>query len=328
MDRRTFIIAIGGTVFHAAPSADAQTGGKVWKIGFLGVSRAVDASIGLSQAFVTALRDLGWIEGRNIVYEYRWSEQQNDRLPALAAELVESNVDLIVITSGATGTKAAKDASATIPIVMTIVADPVKFGLIASFANPGGNVTGLAQPLVDWGKWLELAQEGVRGATRIAVMANSTNIVYADYVAQNEDAARRLDLQLQMLPVTRAEDFAAAFAAMKRERAMGLVVGPDALFISNMQMIIELAQANHLPIIAANRRYAELGALLSYGTDVKYMYRRAATYADKILKGTKPAALPVEQPAKFELVINLKTAKALGLTIPQSLLLRADEVIQ
>src|SRR5262249_1760026 len=158
--------------------ARAQTEGKVWKIGFLGVSRGMDSSTGLTQSFVAALGDLGWIEGRNIVYEYRWSEQRNDRLPALAAELVRSKVDLIVISSVATGTKAAMDATATIPIVMTVVADPVKFGLIASFANPGGNVTGLAQPLVDWGKWLELTQEGVRGATRIAVMANSTNIVY------------------------------------------------------------------------------------------------------------------------------------------------------
>ncbi len=327
MDRRTFILAIGATLFAASPSAQAQTEGKVRQSGFLGVSHAIDESLGLTQAFVTALRDLGWIEGRNVIYEYRWSEQQNDRLPALAAELVRSNVDLIVISSGATGTRAAKEASTTIPIVMASVADPVKFGLIASFANPGGNVTGLAQPLVDWGKWLELAREGVRGATRIAVMANSTNIVYADYVAQNEDAARRLGLQLQMLPVTRAEDFAGAFAAMKRERAMALVVGPDALLLSNMQTIIELARANHLPIIAPTRRDAELGALLSYGTDIKYVYR-PAIYADKILKGTKPADLPVEQPARFEFVVNLKTAKALGLTIPQSLLLRADELIQ
>jgi ABC-type uncharacterized transport system substrate-binding protein len=328
MDRRTFIVAIGGTLFAASTPARAQTEGKVWKIGFLGVSQAMDSSTGLTQSFVVALRDLGWIEGRNIVYEYRWSEQHNDRLPALAAELVRSNVDLIVIASGATGAKAAKDATATIPIVMTVVADPVKFGLIASFANPGGNVTGLAQPVVDWGKWLELAQEGVGGATRIAVMANSTNIVYDDYVAQNEEAARRLGLKLQMLPVARAEDFAGAFAAIKGERAMAVVVGPDPLFFSNMQTIIELARNNQLPVIAANRRDAELGALFSYGTDFKYVFRRAATYADKILKGAKPTDLPVEQPARFELVVNLKTAKALGLTIPQSLLLRANEVIQ
>ena len=211
---------------------------------------------------------------------------------------------------------------------MVLVADPVKFGLIASFPNPGGNITGLALPLVDWGKWLELAREGVRGAMRVAVIANSTNIVYTDYVAQNESAARSLGLQLQMYPVARVEDFADAFAAMKRESASALIVGPDPLLTSNMPRIIDLARTNRLPVIATNRRFAELGALISYGTDIRYVLRRAAEYVDRILKGTKPADLPVEQPARFELVVNLKAASALGIQVPQSLIQRADEIIQ
>lgn len=211
---------------------------------------------------------------------------------------------------------------------MVLVADPVKFGLIASFPNPGGNITGLALPLVDWGKWLELAREGVRGAMRVAVIANSTNIVYADYVAQNESAARSLGLQLQMYPVARVEDFADAFAAMKRESASALIVGPDPLLTSNMPRIIDLARTNRLPVIATNRRFAELGAMISYGTDIRYVLRRAAEYVDRILKGTKPADLPVEQPARFELVVNLKAASALGIQVPQSLIQRADEIIQ
>jgi len=328
MDRRTFIVSTGATLLTVPICTRSQTGGNLKKIGFLGVSHSADTSLGLTKTLVDALRELGWNEGQNVAFEYRWSEQRNDRLPELAADLIRSNVDVIVVISGATGTKAAKDASKRVPIVMVVAADPVKFGLIASFAKPGGNVTGLAQPLVDWGKWLELAQESVRGARQIAVIANSTNIVYADYVAQNDEAARRLGLQLQMLPVARTEDFADAFAAMKRKGANALVVGPDPLFTSNMQTIIDLALAHRIPVIAAIRRFAELGAMVSFGINFKYISRRIAVYVDKILRGTKPADLPVEQPERFELVVNLKAAERIGLTIPQSLLLRADEVIQ
>lgn len=328
MDRRTFIVSTGATLLTVPICTRAQTGGNLKKIGFLGVSRSADTSLGFTKTLIDALSELGWTEGQNVAYEYRWSEQRNDRLPELAADLIRSNVDVIVVTSGATGTKAAKDASNRVPIVMAVAADPVKFGLITSFAQPGGNVTGLAQPLVDWGKWLELAREAVRGARQIAVIANSTNIVYADYVAQNDEAARRLGLQLQMLPVARSEDFRDAFAAMKRKDANALVVGPDALFTSNMQTIIDLALAHRIPVIAPTRRFAELGAMVSFGFDFKYVFRRVAVYVDKILRGTKPADLPVEQPERFELVVNLKAAERLGLTIPQSLLLRADEVIQ
>ena len=328
MNRRAFILTSVTTPLLLSLRAHAQTQGRVRKIGFLGVSPAADRALGTTQVLIDALTELGWIEGRNVAYEYRWSDQRNDRLSELAASLIRANVDVIVTTSGATGTKAAKDASDRIPIVMVLVADPVKFGLIASFPNPGGNITGLALPLVDWGKWLELAREGVRGAMRVAVIANSTNIVYADYVAQNESAARSLGLQLQMYPVARVEDFADAFAAMKRESASALIVGPDPLLTSNMPRIIDLARTNRLPVIATNRRFAELGAMISHGTDIRYVLRRAAEYVDRILKGTKPADLPVEQPARFELVVNLKAASALGIQVPQSLIQRADEIIQ
>jgi len=328
IDRRTVVVATGATLLTVPLSMRAQTDEKVRKIGFLGVSRDVERSLGSPQALIDALRKLGWTEGQNIAFEYRWSDARNDRLPELAADLIRSNVEVIVVASGATGTKAAKDASNKIPIVMALVADPVKFGLIASFAHPGGNVTGLALPLIDWGKWLELAREGVRGARQVAVIANSTNIVYANYVAQNEEAARRLGLQLQILPVASEGDFADAFAAMKRSSASALVVGPDPLFNSNMQKIIDLARVHRLPVVAANRRYAELGAIISFGTDLNYVFSRVAAYVDKIVRGANPADLPVEQPERFELVINLRSAREQGLTIPQSLLLRADEVIQ
>ena len=328
MERRRFFVATGAALLSVPLRTHAQMAARVRKIGFLGVSHAADVYLGTAQAFVDALRELGWTEGRDVAFEYRWSDQLNYRLPELAADLIQSNVEVIVVASGATGTKAAKDASNTVPIVMAAVADPVKFGLIANFAHPGGNVTGVALPLVDWGKWLELAREGVRGATHIAVIANSTNIVYADYVAQNEAAARRLGLQLQMFPVAHAEDFADAFGEMKRGSADALVIGPDTLFNSNMQRMMDLATAHRLPVIAANRRYTELGAMISYGTDFNYVFRRAAAYVDKILRGMKPSDLPVEQSERFELVINRKTAERLGLTIPQSLMVRADEVIQ
>ena len=326
--RRAFIRAISGIPLTVPLTVYGQEDTRVRTIGFLGVSRNIDASFGLTAQLIAALRELGWSEGRNVAFLFRWTEQHNDLLPALARELVAANVDVIVVGSGATGTRAAMQASDRIPIVMTSVADPVKFGLIASFAHPGGNVTGLAQPLVDWGKWLELAREGVSGATRIAIIGNSTNIVYSDYVRDNEAAAKRLGLELQMLPVARFEDFGPAFAAMKRAGASALVFGPDALFLANLDYLVRTATENRLPVIAPARRAAELGAVISYGADFTTAYRRAAVYVDKILRGARPADLPVEQPARFELVINLGAARALGLTMPQGLLVRADEVIQ
>ena len=328
IDRRGFINSLAFALLAAPRAGRTQAAGKYVRIGFLGNSRQAALANGSNNVFIAALRDLGWSKGRNLAIEYRWAEQRYERFPALASELVALGVDLIVVTAGVTAALAAKQATATIPILAVGIADPVKFGLVASFARPGANVTGLMQPLANWGKWLELAREAVVGATRIAVIGNPANIAYPDYVAQNESAARQLGMSLQMIPVARAEELAPAFEAMKRGRAEVLVFGPDAVFITNVSEILERASANRLPVIAPLRPAAAAGALVSYGADFGDVFRQAASYADRILRGAKPADLPIQQPNRFELVINLKTAKALGLTIPQSLLLRADEVIQ
>jgi len=233
-----------------------------------------------------------------------------------------------MVSAGVTSALAAKEATSTIPILAIGVADPVKFGLVASLARPGGNVTGIAGPVPDWGKYLELAREAVAGATRVAVIANPSSVVYSDYVAQNEAAARQLGLKLQMIPVAEATELAPAFEAMKRARAEVLVFGPDRLFLANLPEILERARAAGLPAVSSMRPAVLGGALLHYGIDGRAVVREAAAYAGRILRGTKPADLPFEQPMRYELVINLKVAKTLGLQIPKSLLLRADEVIE
>jgi len=282
------------------------------------------ASIGV---MVEGLRALGWVEGRNLKIEYRSAENRPERHDKLARELVALSVDLIVAISTNAVTE-AKTATSSIPIVMLSGYDPVKFGLVASLGRPGGNVTGVAFPTIDWGKWLELVRETLSSATRVAVIGNPSNRLYGDYVAQNEAAAKLLGLRLQMLPVARAEQFDEAFVAIKREKADALVVGPDSLYISRMQEISDRASTSRLPLIGPDRRAAEMGALIGYGYDGRDIWRRLPVYIDRILRGAKPSDLPVEQPNKFELVVNLKTAKALGLTIPQTLLQRADAVIQ
>jgi len=276
---------------------------------------------------VEGLRALGWVEGRNLKIEYRSAENRPERHDKLARELVALSVDLIVAISTNAVTE-AKTATSSIPIVMLSGYDPVKFGLVASLGRPGGNVTGVAFPTIDWGKWLELVRETLSSATRVAVIGNPSNRLYGDYVAQNEAAAKLLGLRLQMLPVARAEQFDEAFVAIKREKADALVVGPDSLYISRMQEISDRASTSRVPLIGPDQRAAEMGALIGYGYDGRDIWRRLPIYIDRILRGAKPSDLPVEQPNKFELVVNLKTAKALGLTIPQTLLRRADEVIQ
>ena len=324
--RRELLVA--SLAVLAPITSNAQSVGLVRRIGVLG-NVAPPANAGSPiQVFIATLRDLGWIEAKTVAFDYRWAQQRYERFPALAQELVKLGVDLIMVTGGVTAALAAKQATTTTPILAVAVADPVKFGLITSFARPGGNVTGIAQPLADWGKWLELAREAVAGATRIAVIGNPTNIVYADYVAQNEAAARQLGLKLQMIPVAQVDQLAPAFEAMKVAHADALVVGTDNLYLSNLAEILERARASRLPVIAPFRPAADMGALVAWGFDIRYAFRRAAAYADSILRGTRPADLPMEQPSRFELVINLKTAKALGLTLPQAMLLRADEVIR
>ena len=326
--RRRFIGGVGFSLIALPLMIAAQDQAKVRLIGCLLAWRGTaDEEAHYIGAMVEGLRALGWGEGRNLKIEYRSAENRPELYDQLARELVALNVDLIVAVS-VNGVTAAKNATNSIPIVMLAVPDPVKFGLVASLARPGGNVTGQALPAIDWGKWLELAHQTVAGLSRVAVIANPSNRVYADYVAQNEAAAQRLGLRLQMLPVARADQIDEAFAAIKREKAGALVVGPDSLYSSRMQEISDRASTSRLPLIGPNRRAAEFGALIGYGYDFRNAWRGVAVYIDRILRGVKPSDLPVEQANKFELVVNVKTAKALGISIPQSVLLRADEVIQ
>ncbi len=267
------------------------------------------------------------VEGQDIAIESRWAEGKHDRLPALAADLVRSKVDVIVVGSGA-ATQAAQQATRTIPIVMSTVADPVGSGLVASLARPGGNVTGLTIMSTDLaGKQLQLLREVVPKVSRVAFLRNPDNPSSAAGLREAEAAARGLGVRLQTLEARNPQEIDSAFAAMTRERAGALLILPDGIFLSQRRQIAELAVKRRLPSIDGRTEYAEAGGLMAYSANFFDLQRRAATYVDKILKGAKPADLPVAQPTKFELVINLRTAKAIGLTIPPSLLQRADQII-
>jgi putative ABC transport system substrate-binding protein len=279
------------------------------------------------EAFRQGLRELGYVEGQNIAIESRWTEGKDDRLPALAADLVRSKVDVIVAETGA-ATRAAQQATRTIPIVMSLVNDPVGSGLVASLARPGGNVTGLTIMSPDLvGKQLELLKEVVPKVSRVALLRHPDNPASAAQLREAEAAAQALGVRLQTLEARSPQEIDGAFAAMTRERAGALLVIPDTLFWSQRRQIVDLAVKRRLPSIRIGEAYAEAGGLMSYGPSYRDLERRAASYVDKILKGANPADLPVAQPTKFELVINLKTAKAIGLTIPQPLLQRADQII-
>jgi putative ABC transport system substrate-binding protein len=278
---------------------------------------------------VQGLRELGWVDGKNIVIEYRWAEGRADRLPDLAAELVRLKVD-VIFAANTSVALAAKNATGTIPIVMATGGDPVGLGLVASLARPGGNVTGLSFSvgMETVGKGLELLKETVPKVRRVAVLSNPANPSHALAIKNVSDAARAVRMQLQLLEARGPNEFDNAFAAMARERAEALLVVLDPFFGIHRAQLRDLAAKNRLPAMYGSREYPEAGGLMSYGADFRHNFRRSATYVDKILKGAKPADLPIEQPTRFELVINMKTAKALGLTIPQSLLLRADQVIE
>jgi putative ABC transport system substrate-binding protein len=279
------------------------------------------------EAFRQGLRELGYVEGQNIAIESRWTEGKDDRLPALAADLVRSKVDVVVAETGA-ATRAAQQATRTIPIVMSLVNDPVGSGLVASLARPGGNVTGLTIMSPDLvGKQLELLKEVVPKMSRVALLRHPDNPASAAQLREAEAAAQALGLRLQTLEARSPQEIDGAFAAMTRERAGALLVIPDTLFWSQRRQIVELAVKRRLPSMRMGEAYAEAGGLMSYGPSYLDLERRAATFVDKILKGANPADLPVAQPTKFELVINLKTAKAIGLAIPQPLLQRADQII-
>ena len=328
IDRRTFLAGTGAVLLAAPLAADAQQAGKVPRIGFLSATSPSDRPP-LLDAFRQGLRELGWVEGQNIVIDYRYAEDRVDRLPDLAAELVRLKVDLIV-SAGTQGVTAARNATETIPIVMIAVRDPVGTGLIASLARPGGNVTGVSgyAGLEMVAKQLELLKETVPKIRRVAILSNPTNAYHKLAIREANVAARSLGVQLQLLEARGPNEFDGAFAAMARERVGALLVLSDAMLSSHRTRLADLAARSRLPAAYGVRESVEAGGLMSYGPSFLDLYRRSAAYVDKILKGAKPADLPVEQPTKFELVINLKTAKALGLTIPQSLLQRADEVIQ
>ena len=325
--RRQFLRTVSVGLLAAPFAFEAQQPGRVPRIGFLSVTSPSDRPP-LLDAFRQGLRELRWVEGQNIVIDYRYAEGRVDRLPDLAAELVRLKVDLIV-SGGTQGVTAAKNATETIPIVMIAVRDSVGTGLIASLARPGGNVTGVSGSagLEIVAKQLELLKETVPKIRRVAILSNPANAYHQLAIREVNVAARSLGVQLQLLEARGPNEFDGAFAAMAKERVGALLVLSDAIFGSHRTRLADLAARSRLPAAYGNRESVEGGGLMSYGPSFLDLHRRAATYVDKILKGAKPADLPVEQPTTFELVINLKTAKALGLTIPQSLLQRADEVI-
>jgi len=314
-------------ILLAPLSAEAQPAKKVTRIGFLASSSAERLKSRLP-AFQQSLRELGYVEGKNIIIEYRYAEGKFERLPGLAAELVRLKVDVLV-AEGAPAAHAAKNATSVIPIVMGNAADPVGTGLVASLARPGGNITGLSDfNLGVVTKRLELLKEVVPSASRVAVLLNPSNPTNPLQLKEIQAAAPALGVTLLSLEAKGADDIDRAFTTMRKERPGAVIVIGDPMFGTHARRIVELEAKSRLPAIYSSRISIDTGGLMSYGTNFDDLYRRAATYVDKILKGTKPSDLPVEQPTKFELIINLKTAKALGLTIPKSVLFRADQVIE
>jgi ABC-type uncharacterized transport system substrate-binding protein len=307
--------------------AAAQQPGKVPRIGFLGNSTAA-LEANLIAPFREGLHDLGYIEGKNIVIEWRWAEGKYERFPSLIAELIASKVDLIV-TAGTPATIALKKATTTLPLVMIAVGDPVGSGLIASLAHPSGNLTGLTSisPELD-GKRLELLREVVPKISHVAVLWNPTSPLQVAAERETQAAAQAMKIKVLSLGVQAEEQFDNAFATILRERPGALLVLADRLFLHHRARIMDFATKHHLPGVHAYVELVEAGGLMSYGPSYAGMHRRAAYFVDRILKGTKPADLPVEAPAKFELVVNLKAAKQIGLTVPQSVLYRADKVIR
>jgi putative ABC transport system substrate-binding protein len=325
MDRRVFL---AGLAVLAAPFATgAQQPAKIPRIGLLSPFSPTDTEL-WHQAFRHGLRDLGWIEGKNISIEYRYAEGRHDRLPDLVADLVRLKVDIIVATVG-TDALVAQKVTRAIPIVMASTGDALASGLAESLARPGGNVTGLTQMAPEMaGKRLELLKEIVPKLSRVAVLWNPQGRVSTLSWNELQLPARQLGVQLHSLEARSLDDFDKAFEDATRARAGALAIMPNPVFAGNLKRIADLAAKSRLPSIFHLREFADAGGLMAYGPDRADLFRRAATYVDKILKGAKPGELPIEQPTKFELVINLKTAKAIGLTIPQSILLRTDRVIE
>jgi ABC-type uncharacterized transport system substrate-binding protein len=327
MKRREFITGIGAAVAWSLP-ASAQTPGKMWRIGFLsGSSRENVVDTGLAGAFIQGMRELGYTEGKNFLIEWRFAEGRYDALPRLAAELVGSRVDVIVLGTPA-AVRATQQATSTIPIVMGYSVDPVGSGFVASLARPGGNTTGLASSLDDTvPKQMELLATVVPGLSRVGIVSNPGNR-HASALSAAEAAARTAGLSLVSMDATNPQQLEEAISALVRERVGAAIILSDAFFNTQRRRIAELALSGRLPTMFAQRQYVADGGLMSYGEGLSEFFRRAASYVDKLIKGAKAAELPVEQPTRFLLVINLKTAKALGLDVPISLQQRADEIIE
>jgi ABC-type uncharacterized transport system substrate-binding protein len=329
VNQKIFALTLGTLLFALCSSTEAQQANKVPRIGYLNGASA-SSYAARTDAFRQGLRDLGYTEGKNIVIQYRHAEGKLDRLPALAAELVRLNVDVIVTAGGGGATRSAKEATVTIPIVMAMDNDPVGQGLVASLSRPGGNVTGLStlNPEIS-GKRLELLKEIVPKLSRVAVLGTSTSLSTSLPLKKEvEPAAGASGLKLQFLDVQDPKDIEAAFREAGKGRAEAVLVLAGPVWPSQRKQVADLAAKNRLPAIYPFPEFVEVGGLMSYSANVNDLFRRASTYVDKIFKGAKPADLPVEQPTKFELVINLKTAKQIGLTIPPNVLARADRVIK
>jgi ABC-type uncharacterized transport system substrate-binding protein len=331
MNRRDAAIALvlGALGCAVAPRVvKAQQAGKVYRVGYLSTPTRESVARGVD-AFLRKLRELGWIEGRNLVIEFRWAEGDVTRLPQLASELIRDKVDLIVAPAGSAAL-AAKKATSTIPIVMIFPSDPVELGLVANLARPGGNVTGTTfTPDAEiFGKQLEILKTAFPRAVRVAVLWNREDESFRVEAKPVDVAARSLGVRLQHVEARGPQQFDSAFGAMARERADALLVSGSSTFLAHRATLAELALRNRMPTMASFREMVEAGGLMAYAVNMADFVGRSAVYVDKILRGAKPADLPVEQPTKFELVISLRTAKALGVELPQSLLLRADQILE
>jgi ABC-type uncharacterized transport system substrate-binding protein len=329
MERREFITVLGGAAAMWPLAARAQQpAGRIYRVGCLNIASR-EQLLASTKAFEEGLRSLGYRVGENVVIEYRFADGEMERLPALAADLVRLGVD-IVVTGINPNTVAAMKATATIPIVMTVSVDPVSTGLVASLARPGGNVTGFAVDTGSeiFGKRFELLKETLPNLSRLGILFNPDVALNRSRQTSMAEAARALGLTLVPVEARGVDALEQAFAIMVRERAQAFVLQGDAVLSNNRGQIAAMALKNRLPTAATQREDAEAGFLLAYGVDIRGLYRQSAVFVDKILRGAKPADLPVEQPTKFELVINLKTAKGIGVVVPPSLLLRADEVIE
>jgi putative ABC transport system substrate-binding protein len=326
MGEKITVLILSALLFALSTSAAAQQPGKVPRIAFLlASSPGPDPRV---EGFRQGLRELGYVEGKNIAIEWRYAEGKEELVPKLAAELVQLNVE-IILTDGTNVTRAAKNATKAIPIVMASDADPVGNGFVASLARPGGNVTGLVNLIAGLsGKRLELLKEAIPGISRVGIVWNPENPSSVSGFKETQKAALTMAMQLQSLEVRAAENFEDAFQAAGKGRARALTVVSDSLMFNNRRRLLDLAAKHRLPTMHTQSLWVEAGALMSYGTYLPDLWRRATVYVDKILKGAKPAELPVEQPKKFEFVVNLKTAKTLNLIIPQSVVYQADRVIK